>query len=267
MRTTTQVRTKVAPPQPVIVPMDPRIRRRRVEVRRDEGRRRLRIAMIGLLIVTLSVGAWVVVRSPLLDVDRVQVDGVGHTPAQAIVRQAGVHGGQAMVDVDEAGAARRVETLPWVAHAQVSRRWPATVRITVTERRAVAVTSADGGWVLLDAGARVLEVDPERPPGLVALGGVGPATPPGTELLDAKGLLSVVTDMSPSLAARTTSVEATDGGEVELKLNPRGTVRLGPPDDLPAKLAAVETVLAKVSTANLSTLDVRLPSSPVLTRG
>jgi cell division protein FtsQ len=172
-----------------------------------------------------------------------------------------------MIDVDESGAARRVEALPWVARAQVSRRWPATVRISVTERRAVAVTRVDGGgWALLDATARVLEIVPNAPGGVTVIEGLGPASPPGTELSTAHGALSVVSASSPALAARTAAVVAVQGG-IEVRLNPRGTVRLGPADNLEAKLIAVETVLAQVDVRNLATLDVRLPSSPVLTRG
>lgn len=262
---TYQVRPPVA--QPVTAPMDPRIRRRRIEVRRDEGRRRLRLLMAVLVILTVSVGGWVAARSPLLDVDRVQVEGVEHTAATAIVHEAAVRGGQAMIDVDESGAARRVETLPWVEHAQVRRRWPATVRITVTERRAVAVTRLDtGGWALLDATGRVLEIVPNAPGGITVIEGVGPVSPPGTQLPTAKAALDVVTALSPQLAARTAAVATAPGG-IEVKLNPRGTVRLGPPENLQAKLTAVETVLSQVDVRNLATLDVRLPSSPVLTRG
>jgi hypothetical protein len=57
------------------------------------------------------------------------------------------------------------------------------------------------------------------------------------------------------------------GGEIGLRLRPRGTVRFGPPVDLTAKERAAETVLAQVDTHDLDVLDVRLPSSPVLTRG
>lgn len=262
MRSTSQVR----PPQPVFVPMDPRIRRRRIQVRRDEGRRRLRFLMTVLLILTFTVGGWVAVRSPLLDVDRVQVEGADHTLPRTIVHEAAVHGGQAMIDVDEGRAARRIEALPWVAHATVRRHWPSTVRISVIERRPEAVTRLDDGrWAMLDATARVLDIVPD-PPGGIAVEGVGSGAPPGAELSGAKAPLAVVTALSPQLAARTAAVAAVEGGQIELKLNPRGIVRLGPPDDLPAKLSAVETILARVDTRNLATLDVRLPSSPVLTR-
>jgi hypothetical protein len=53
---------------------------------------------------------------------------------------------------------------------------------------------------------------------------------------------------------------------VELRLNPEGMVRLGPPDDLDAKFTAIRAVLAEVDLRNLAVLDVRRPENPVLTR-
>jgi hypothetical protein len=53
---------------------------------------------------------------------------------------------------------------------------------------------------------------------------------------------------------------------VELRLNPEGMVRLGPPDDLDRKFTAIRVVLAQVDLRNLAVLDVRRPENPVLTR-
>ncbi|MDQ4098436.1 MAG: hypothetical protein M3144_11280, partial [Actinomycetota bacterium] len=80
------------------------------------------------------------------------------------------------------------------------------------------------------------------------------------------GALRVVEALSPALAARTNAVVSLQGGEIALRLHPRGTVRFGVPDDVAAKARAAETVLAQVDAGNLDVLDVRLPSSPVLTR-
>ncbi len=256
-----------APPD-LRVPIDPRIRRRRIEVRRSEGRRRLRLILIGLTIAAVTAGVWFGVRSPLLDVDRLKVVGADRTTAEAVVAAAGVERGRPMVDVEVEAVARAVENLPWVHTASARRLWPATVEVTVTERRPVAVTSADGeSWAVLDASGRVLERRSNRPPELMLLEGTGPAPEPGETLVAADGLLDVFAAMSPELAARTAAIAAVDGGQVELRLNPRGTVRLGPPHQLDAKVEAAETMLASVDLRNLAILDVRLPSSPVLTRG
>ena len=257
----------VSRPTPVLVTIDPRFRRRRIEVKRRAGRRRLRVLVGILILFGLTVASWVALRSPLLDVDRIELRGAAHTPRNQVLQTAGVHRGLAMVDVDEAAGARRLARLPWIAEARVWRAWPSTVLISVTERVPAAVTSADGQtWALVDRAARVLDVSATRPPGLVSIEGLGAPGPPASTLGGAAGALRVVTALPRALQARVTSVVALQAGEIALKLDPHGTVRLGPPDDLGAKVRAVETVLAQVDTRNLDVLDVRLPSSPVLTR-
>ncbi|MFP5316951.1 MAG: cell division protein FtsQ/DivIB [Acidimicrobiia bacterium] len=247
--------------------MDPRIRRRRIEVRRDEGRRRLRLLVAGVVVLVLTGAIWFGLRSPLLDVDRVTVRGAEYSSVEHVREAAGIPVGQPLVDVDLEGARVAVEALPWVDRARIQRVWPSTVLVTVTERTASAVTSTNTSeWAVLDGSGRVLELVPERPPGLLVLEGLGEAPRPGATVTSADGPLRVFAALSPSLAARTLAVVALEGGQIELKLNPQGTVRMGPVEGVVAKARAAETVLASVDVRNLAVLDVRLPSSPVLTR-
>jgi cell division protein FtsQ len=255
-------------PASVRVRIDPRIRQRRIDVQRRAGRRRLRLLLIVTAALLLTVGIWLTLRSSLLDVDRVRVIGTEHTPVSAVVHASGVRRGDPMITVDGHAVARRVKGLPWVATAKVRRLWPGTLEVTVKERLAVAATRANASsWAVLDASARVLEWVPSPPPALFPLEGLEAVPPPGATLDTARGLLAVRAALTPELAARTASLAAAPGGQVDLRLNPRGTVEIGTPVDLAAKVSAVETVLASIDVRNLATLDVRLPSSPVVTRG
>lgn len=224
--------------------------------------------LVGAAAVAALVGAgWGATRSPLLDVDRVVVDGATRTGAAAVQAAAGVGRGRAMLDVVEGEAARRVRGLPWVLRATVRREWPATVRIHVDERSAVAVTRHDaGGWALLDLSGRVLERVAEPPPGLAALEGVPAAGAPGSSLgPPAAPALVVAGSLGPHLGPRVAAVATAPEG-VELRLHPHGVVRLGPPDAVEEKLRSVRTVLTTVDPRTVATLDVRDPATPVLTR-
>ncbi|MFN2606488.1 MAG: cell division protein FtsQ/DivIB [Acidimicrobiales bacterium] len=249
------------------VGVDPRIRRRQVEIRRAEGRRRLLVVLGVLAALALAGVAWAVTRSPLLDVDRVTVLGADRSGAAAVRSAAAVGRHQPMVDVDRAGAARRVEALPWVLRAEVRRSWPATVRIRVTERTARAVTSAvGGGWALVDPAGRVLDRVPAAPPGLPLVEGVPQAGAPGSTVPPATAdPLRVAVSLPPGLAPRVASVAAGARG-VELHLRPTGVVVLGAADAVGAKLGAALTVLGAVDGRTVATLDVRIPQTPVLTR-
>jgi len=248
--------------------IDPRIRLRRIAVRREEGRRRLRV-LVGVITVSgLLVGGWGATRSPLLDVDGIDVVGASRTPRQDLVDASGIIFGQAMIDVDERAAVERVADLPWVLTASVERRWPDSVVIEVVERNPVAAAPAAGdGWALVDASGQVLAVMASAPSNLVALAGIAPAGPPGSVLGGpAAALLAVASAVPADLRPRVSAVQAGPDAGVELRLQPEGTVRLGPPLQLDEKFRAALTVLGQVDTRALSTLDVRIPESPVLTR-
>lgn len=251
--------------------MDPRFRRRRVEVLRQEGRRRLKVLIGVTAVATLAAtGSWVVTDSPFLDLDRVVVVGAVQTPATEVRFASGLRKGQALLDVDPAAAGRGVEALPWVRFAVVSRHWPGEVRIRLVEREPVAVAPVDAGAVaLIDGEGRVLAWVDAAPPGLPVLAGLPPAGPAGSNVgTDGLATLAVAVAMPAELRARIRGVAPAEGGrgEVEMSLSPEGMVRLGPPEDLDRKFTAIRAVLAQVDVQQLAVLDVRRPDSPVLTR-
>ena len=250
--------------------MDPRFRQRWIETRRAEGRRRFRVLVGITAVVAVGCGGWAATDSVLLDLDRVVVEGAVHTAPEEARFASGLRRSEPMLDIDERAADRAVEALPWVKEATVRRQWPGQVRIRLTEREPVAVTEAEpGAMALIDATGRVLEWVPVPPAGLPVLAGLPPAGPPGTTLgVAGVATLRVAVALPDELRTRTAGLAPApgSGGEVELRLNPEGMVRLGPPDDLDAKFTAIRAVLAQVDVRNLAVLDVRRPENPVLTR-
>jgi cell division protein FtsQ len=262
-----------APPRPPEAeaktrPIDPRFRQRLIEVRRVEGRRRLRVLLILAAFFLVALLAWGLSRSPFLDVDHVRVTGTVRTAPADIVTASGIHTGMAMLDVDAGGAAARLRSTPWILRAHVERHWPATVTIDVVERVPVAAVADKAGVAVVDRSGRVLAIGPVAPAGLPVLSGLPPAGPVLSRIGGrASELLAVAQAMPPQVAQRVAGVVAADAGQVELSLKPAGIVRLGPPDQLAEKMLATQTVLAQVDLTRLAVLDVRVPASPAITRG
>ena len=268
------------PSGPVRVPIDPRIRERRIAVRRDEGRRRLRLLVIGGSVVAVGLLGWLATRSPLLDVDTIRVVGARHTTATAVTRATGVRHGDAMLDIDDGSVAARVRALPWVDTATVRREWPGTVTVDVTERRAIAAargpsrSATHETWLLVDADGRLLARQSHAQEGLPAIeGGPFGDTPGATIDATGKGALAVARAIGPDRVPQIPVVAVVDGDQLELRLAgdrpgvSGGVVRFGPPDQIREKLLAVFTVLDHVDLRDLAVLDVRVPSAPVITRG
>jgi cell division protein FtsQ len=247
---------------PVVV--DPRMRSRRIAVNRDQGKRRLKRLTVALGVVAVVVAAAVATQTPLLDVDRVRIDGVSHTDAADVRSVGGIRHGEAMVGIDADRAAARVETLPWIDQATVARRWPGTVEIQVTERQPLALVEvAAGRAALVDEDGRVLEVTREPPGGLPVVTGVRGRVAEGEELgRDGRDALAILR----AVGERLPDVVASVSGDLDAALASGGEIRFGSTDDLDDKIVAVETVLADVDTACLALLDVRVPGSPALTR-
>ncbi len=124
--------------------IDPRIKERRTAVVRAAGRRRRRILLIAIAAVAVLAGAWFFLHTKVLAARVVTVAGAAHTPDAEIITAAGLGGHPPLIDVDTGAVAARVERLPWVATAAVSRDWPDGVRIVVTERTPAAAVSATG---------------------------------------------------------------------------------------------------------------------------
>ncbi|MDE0267857.1 MAG: FtsQ-type POTRA domain-containing protein [Acidimicrobiaceae bacterium] len=129
--------------------IDPRIRDRRIAVLRARGRRRLRVLLTLLGLTLIATGGWTVGQTELLKLQRMVVFGVDGIDRAEVLQASGLRKGLAMFDFRLADVAEDVETLPWVASAEVRRKWPRTVHISVEPRIPVATVPAEGDTVVL----------------------------------------------------------------------------------------------------------------------
>lgn len=217
------------------------------------------------VVVAVAAAALGATRSPLLDVDRIEVTGAERTEVPQIVEASGVELGDRMVQLDPGEVEEGVAALPWIDEVRVVRDWPSTVLVDVSERVAVAVVeAASGGLLLVDAEGRLLE-EVDDPGSLVLLEGVPAGAGPGARLEAPDDVLEVAAATGSELADAVAAV-VWDDGEAKLRLRGEGMARLGGTEDLEAKLDALATVWAQVDTRCLGLIDVRVPTAPTVTR-
>jgi cell division protein FtsQ len=247
--------------------IDPRIRARRVEVIRIQGRRRLLVLLAVVCTMCVAGFAWLVVQSPLLDVDNVEVVGARHVTVAGVLAAARVEHGSVLLTLDRGAVARRVDRMPWVARTEVSKHLPGTVRIQVVERVPVAwaavgaVAPGRPPVALVDATGRVLADVAAPPAGLPELAGLGAVPAPGRRI--AQGLLAVEQRLPAELRALVTGLVTTPSG-VTLRLAPgapAGEVRLGAGAELTAKTDAALAVLRALG-KHADYVDVSVPTAP-----
>lgn len=257
-------------PPPTI---DPRIRARRVEVQRTEGRRRLqRLGIAGGAVAFVASLLWLT-TTPLLDVDAISVQGANRTGDAAVLAAIDIQRGDALLTTDIRGASTRLARLPWVATATVRRSWPGTVAVTVVERTPVAaISSKRGGWVLVDAGGRQLATTTEPAVEIVRVAGRALVPAPGVLAGPAyDGALAMAAAIPKSMRGMVQSVWPKPDGSVDaIVVLPGGaiaTARLGAATQIESKLVALASVLERADLANVQVIDLRVPGAPALTRG
>jgi cell division protein FtsQ len=185
-----------------------------------------RIALVGVLALAVLGGAcWAVLGSSLLVVRHVEVVGERLVTATQVREAAKIRPGTPLASVNTGAAAARVEQLPPVLSAAVSRSWPDTIVITVRERTPVlAVVAAGGGYQLVDPHGVVVRSAAHKPAGMPLL---SPAPAVRRDSPAIKAVATVVRQLPPTVRARLKWVSAASANAVTLHLAGRVTVLWG----------------------------------------
>ncbi len=255
-------RTHKAPtPRPVVrSQVEPRLVERRRRVVEERRRRRKRQVVAAVCLVAVVAAAAGTLASPLTDVDRVRVTGTERLSNETVVGSAGIETGDQMVSLDLAAARERLRDLPLVAGARVVREWPSTVHVDVVEEvPVVRMRSGDVERVVSRSG-RVL------PDGLDGVDGLPVLEVSGVDLVEGESLgenlhaaVGVFTRIPDALRPTLASASVDDAGNLTFHLEDDASVRFGPVEDVPAKLAATHAFLTQVVQECLDVVDVRQP--------
>lgn len=218
-----------------------------------QARRPRRLVVVAVLLVLLAgAAAYVVGGTGVLGVRTVTVTGLRTLPASQVTDAAAVRQGAPLARVDVAAVAARIRAIPGVARVAVTRSWPSTLRIAVTERRGVAVVSVAGKpWLVDGSGVRFQQLT-AVPPGMARLA-VRDAEPDDPATTAALAALAAV---GPTVRAQLVSVTAQTPDSVTLTLTGNRTVRWGGADESPAKARVLAALLGRSGTV----YDVSTPS-------
>jgi cell division protein FtsQ len=253
-------------------PADRRIAERRKAVLAARARRRRRALGWGLAAIALAVGVAYLIRTPLFGLGAVRVEGTQAVPEAEVVAASRVRLGEPYLGLDLAAIQARVAALPRVQTVRVTRDYPSSLRITVTERPPVASVSTGSIYWLVAADGTVLDSAGRQPAELPYVAAVplprgvraGSRLPPGNELANA---LAALGGMDPRLKRQVTGVQARTLDSLEFTLRDGTRVLYGLAVDQPAKDAAVLMVRRTLRREGREAqrIDVRNPSAPTVT--
>jgi cell division protein FtsQ len=203
----------------------------------------------------IAAVAWLVFGSRFLVVRSVQVTGTHLVPAAEVLAVAGVPDGTPLAQVNTGAVASRVDRIPQVQSAAVSRDWPDRLVIAVTERTPALAVPDGKVFDLVDPSGVVVQQAARRPAGLPLF--VPSATLPGVPGVQAAA--GVVRSLPAAVAHQVTSVTAPTADAVTLHLSGGVTVVWGSGGDAAQKAR----VLAILMQTHAHYYDVSAPGTAV----
>jgi cell division protein FtsQ len=219
----------------------------------------LRPLLVGLAVVLAAAGlVWVLFFSTLLATESVEVRGTGVVSAARVRELAAVPMGEPMARVDTDAVRARIEDLAAVKSVEVTRCWPHTVCIDVTERQSIAVVEKEGTLWGLDSTGILFRKYSERPAELPLVH--IKATASTDALAEAAGVVSALT---PSLLRRVVFLDVQTVDEITLKLRSGAVVVWGSAEESANKVRVLEPLLA--ARPNAVRYNVSAPGNPTVT--
>jgi cell division protein FtsQ len=235
-----------------------RFRLRRIAVRREEGRRRLRwFSVLGLAVAAVII-VLLLLTSPLLSVRKVDVEGVVYANPELIASIVDSIDGEPILTVDLDAAENKLLMIPWVRQARVSMHLPSRVTIEVVERSPIAFfRSVDGFNRVIDRDGRVLDVIEGDPVDFTPIIGTGPNLSAGQNTEQPfLGAAELINALPSELRARLLTVTVSPEGEVSLALTNDVEVLFGRPDDFQVKLVGVVNEIKRQGSRRYAIIDV-----------
>ena len=235
-----------------------RFRLRRIAVRREEGRRRLRwFTVLGLAVASVII-VLLLLTSPLLSVRKVDVEGVVYANPELVASIVDSIDGEPILTVDLDAAENKLLLIPWVRQARVSMHLPSRVTIEVVERSPIAFfRSVDGFNRVIDRDGRVLDVIEGDPVDFTPIIGTGPNLSAGQNTEQPfLGAAELINALPSELRARLLTVTVSPEGEVSLALTNDVEVLFGRPDDFQVKLVGVVNEIKRQGSRRYAIIDV-----------
>ena len=236
----------------------------------DRTRRRLshiRWRRIGTVLAVLGVFAGLVglYFSPALRVHEIEIGGAT-TVSTADIEALASLDGASLVTADLSAAESRIEELPMVKAATITRAWPQTVRIAIVERTPWAIWQAGTSAYAVDDEGVVLVGDAPAGAPVIRVSGADVGLEPGQVVdQDAVALARSLTERVPAeLALNVATFEWSGSKGLTITTDSGYTVVLGDSQDMDYKLAVWREIEAQLGRASMTghVLDLRFGDRP-----
>lgn len=231
--------------------------------------RRMGWVLLAVFVLCVLV-AFLLFRAPMFAVKDIQIAGASRTTDGAIRSALAFTDDQPLISIDGFEAETSIESLPWVADADVVRRWPSMVRVTIRERTPSAAVRANGDWLVLDEQAMVLErrlTPPHDLPLIVASQTMVDTAAVGATLPAFEGVLRTSLGVPKQLDPWIESWLVDSDGTVRADLRGSAHALFGRNTDHVSQFVSLASIVGgTIELTCVSEIDLTTPETPILAR-
>jgi len=196
-------------------------------------------------------------HTSLIAVRGIRVVGAKSVSTAQVLTAAQIGAGGPMAALNTGAAAARIEKIPQVASASVSRDWPGTVVVTVVERVAAALVPDADGYEVVDSGGVVFGQEAKAVSGLPVITVSAPAK--AAEVVP--GALAALRALPSSIDKQIAAITASDPYAITLRFTDGATVNWGGGDDAVDKARDLAALLRIQGGRHY---DVSAPDAPAM---
>jgi cell division protein FtsQ len=221
-----------------------------------------------LVLVFFLAGLYTLAQSSLFKVKEIRVIGNETLSTEKIVVKSEIYTGDNIFKIDLKTSEERILTIPDVKRVDMSRKFPATVEISVVEREPLVLLPIQGGFVQVDEDGICLRSSDLVSDKFPVITGVGVKNPmPGKKIISKsleKGIITV--KGFPQALLPIISEINIDGDKIIAYTTDGIQCRLGMADDMKKKGEVFLKVLDELKGKNkkIEYLDLSLAESPVV---
>ena len=228
----------------------------------------LRFVLIIVLILGLIFGTIFVYRSNLFAVENVQVEGASHLTSQEITQLAAVADGSTLLRCDASGIVERLKEHAWIQDASVSRKFPHTLQISITERTPAAVVKLNSKsiWVIASDGtwlSAATNDDWKQNNKIIDVNTAINSPASGVDCNDdgIKNAIAIYEALPQDFTKQVKTISAESAVKAQLNLKNGVVIAFGEAQNVEEKVASAQALLEKYS-GKISYINVRVPSRP-----
>jgi cell division protein FtsQ len=222
-----------------------------------------------LLLVAVGLGVGWLLTSPRFAISEVAVSGASRLTPEEVVAASGIGPGTNLFRLDSAEVVARVEALPLVRRADLVRRFPNRVTISIEERRPFTLVHA-GRLHWIDEHGVSLGAEPKAvAPSVPVITGLQPTDlegqPPSRRVAAGISLLRVLLRSETALIQQISEIDVSRPDGPVLYTVEGVEVRIGS-EDWEARLGRLQGVLAQIRAGGeaVSAIDLRFRDQVVL---